>query len=196
MPESFDYTNYPNLSFVETVLIDYLKEILCDPELDSLLCDRLDNQPPNLYEWTNNLPYVSHESVRNKLVNNYISKARTNNELNNSSNYSNKRTIMSSIPRDSATHVSHQSKNKKEELNNPVYDEKMESKIEESYLSELVDKFKYSPVQVNEKMLVVNEDSRNLITSILEDTVYNIVAEAVYGETDLSEKTKIYFIKK
>ena len=31
---------------------------------------------------------------------------------------------------------------------------------------------------------------------IMETTIYNIISEAVYGETDLTEKTRIYFFNK
>jgi hypothetical protein len=177
--------------------VDYIKEILCDPELDKMLCDRLDNQPASLYEWTNDISYTTHESVRNKLINNYINKAMTNNEPNNSSVHPNKRNIMSSMNRTSAHHTSFHFKAKKEETSNTDnFDDKHDAKIEEKYLYELIGKFKYTLPSVNEKILLVNEESRNLISSILENTVYNIVSEAVYGETDLSEKTKIYFVKK
>jgi hypothetical protein len=97
----------------------------------------------------------------------------------------------------SAHHTSFHFKAKKEETNvTDNFDEKHDSKIEEKYLNELIDKFKYTLPSVNEKILLVNEESKNLISSILENTVYNIISEAVYGETDLSEKTKIYFVKK
>jgi hypothetical protein len=50
---------------------------------------------------------------------------------------------------------------------------------------------------VNEALAVVNEDSRKLISDdIMEATIYNIISEAVYGEADLTEKTRIYFFNK
>jgi hypothetical protein len=44
-------------------------------------------------------------------------------------------------------------------------------------------------------MLFINDESKNLISSIMEDTMYNIVAEGVYGEANLTESTKIFFFK-
>ncbi len=69
-------------------------------------------------------------------------------------------------------------------------------KMEDKYMNEIIGKIGYSTSEVNEKMLLVNDDSKNLINSILEDTFFNIISEAVFGETDLSEQTKIFFLKK
>jgi hypothetical protein len=187
----------PNHSFVETLLMDYMKQILSDPEFDNLLCDRLDHQPLGLYEWSNDTPYVTHEEVRGKLITNYLNKAITNSDLNTSSTVSNKRNLLSN-PRNSSSqqsHLSGRAKKDDKEVDN-IFNESQENKIEDKYMGELIDKFKYTIPEVNEKILLVNENTKNLVGSILENTVYNIVAEAVYGETDLSEKTKIYFFKK
>ena len=178
--------------------MDYMKQILCDPDIDNLLCDRLDNQPLGLYEWTNNTPYVTHEEVRGKLINTYLSKAVNSTDLNTSSTVSNKRNIFGNN-RNSTSQQSQQSQvsaRGKEKESDNVFNEIQENKIDEKYMGELIDKFNYTIPEVNEKILLVNENTKNLIGSILENTVYNIVAEAVYGEADLSERTKIYFFKK
>lgn len=182
---------------MESIIIDYIKEILCETEFDNLLCDRLDNQPLGLYEWTNNMPYTTHEDVRGKLITNYMSKAMTNNDMSTSSMLSVKRNMLSN-QRNSSSQQSHHSKHKNQNENKDMetFNEAQESKLEDKYLNELIDKFKYTVPDVNEKILLINDDSRNLIHSVLENTIYNIVAEAVYGETDLSEKTKIYFFKR
>ena len=45
-------------------------------------------------------------------------------------------------------------------------------------------------------MILVNEDTRKLLSDlILDNTIYNIISEAVYGVCDLTEKQKMYFFK-
>ena len=61
-------------------------------------------------------------------------------------------------------------------------------------MEEIVNKYKLSIPEINEKLIAVNEDSRKVISDvIMENTIYNIISEAVYGETDLTEKPRIYF---
>ena len=55
-------------------------------------------------------------------------------------------------------------------------------------------KYKYDIKDINERMIMINEDTRKLISDvIMENTVYNIVSQSAYGETDLTVKPKIYF---
>jgi hypothetical protein len=69
--------------------------------------------------------------------------------------------------------------------------------IQEKYSRELLDKYKLTVTEVNEGYALVNKESRKLISNdIMETTIYNIISEAVYGETDLTEKTRIYFFNK
>lgn len=75
------------------------------------------------------------------------------------------------------------------------FEEGEDLKMEHKYMNEIVNMMSYTNAEVSEKILVVNEDSKNFISSILENTFFNIVSEAVFGETDLSEKSKIYFLK-
>merc|ERR1711957_931475 len=75
------------------------------------------------------------------------------------------------------------------------FEEGEDIKMESKYMNEIINMVSYSNAQVSEKILVVNEDSKNFISSVLENTFFNIVSEAVFGETDLSEKSKIYFLK-
>jgi hypothetical protein len=47
---------------------------------------------------------------------------------------------------------------------------------------------------MNEKIIILNEETKKVITdTIMENTIYNIICEAVYGEMDLTEKQRIYF---
>jgi hypothetical protein len=75
------------------------------------------------------------------------------------------------------------------------FEEGEDLKMENKYMNEIINMMSYTNAEVSEKILVVNEDSKNFIVSILENTFFNIVSEAVFGETDLSEKSKIYFLK-
>ena len=41
---------------------------------------------------------------------------------------------------------------------------------------------------------MLNEDSKKIITDvIMENTLFNIVCQGIYGETDLTVKPRIYF---
>jgi hypothetical protein len=62
-------------------------------------------------------------------------------------------------------------------------------------MEDITDKFNYNTHEINEKILFVNEEAKNLVANIMEDTIFNIIAEAVYGETNLTESTKIFFFK-
>ena len=77
------------------------------------------------------------------------------------------------------------------------FGEKDDLEIQDKYMKELLDKYKLTIPEVNESLCIVNDESRKLISNdIMESTVYNIISEAVYGETNLTEKTRIYFFNK
>jgi hypothetical protein len=81
--------------------------------------------------------------------------------------------------------------------NENEFGEKDDLEIQDKYMKELLDKYKLTIPEVNESLCIVNEESRKLISNdIMESTVYNIISEAVYGETNLTEKTRIYFFNK
>jgi len=75
------------------------------------------------------------------------------------------------------------------------FDEAENLKLDDKYMKDITDKCNYNQKELYEKLLFVNDETKTLITNIMEDTVYNIVAEAVYGEANLTESTKIYFFK-
>ena len=77
------------------------------------------------------------------------------------------------------------------------YGENEDYKIQEKYTAELLHKYKLTVGEINESLAMVNEESRKLISGdIMESTIFNIISEAIYGESDLSEKTRIYFFNK
>lgn len=169
--------------------------------MDNLLCERLDNQPLTLYAWTNDSKYPSHRDVRNKLLDNYTNLASST-DLNTSSSLAYKRNLIASQQRNNSSQQSNNSKKQKGEGKEGEielqenFGEAEELKLEDKYMNEMIGKFNYSTQEINEKLLFINEESKNLIYRILENTVYNIISEAVYGETDLSELTKIFFFKR
>ena len=191
-----------------------MKEITCNDQLDDLLCNRIDNQSLALYDWTNNKSYVPHSEIRYKICE--TNKAKINSNSNDkdvsiSANSGNMSRLMKATgrlnekaERDRDKDSNNEKEKEKshtvkflEELddNRPKFDEAEAHKLDEKYMNEITDKFNYNNFEISEKILFINEDAKNLISTILEDTVYNIVSEAVYGETNLTESTKIYFKK-
>ena len=83
------------------------------------------------------------------------------------------------------------------EKEHDIFGDEEDLRIQEKYTRELLDKYKLTIPEVNESLALVNQESRKLISNdIMETTIYNIISEAVYGETDLTEKTRIYFFNK
>ena len=85
-----------------------------------------------------------------------------------------------------------------EEINHGIkkinFNAELENKLGQKYIMDLINKYKYSVREVNEKLIMVNEETKKLISDIvMENTIYNIICEAVYGEIDLTEKQRIYF---
>ena len=59
---------------------------------------------------------------------------------------------------------------------------------------EIADKYKYKINEMNEKIIILNNDTKKvIIDTAVENTLYNIVSDAANGQTDLTEKQKIYF---
>ena len=55
-------------------------------------------------------------------------------------------------------------------------------------------KYKYSISDLNEKIIITTEDTKKVICDIImENTLFNIISESVYGEIDLTVKPRIYF---
>jgi hypothetical protein len=175
-----EYSLPDNVCFVENVLTEIFKDILSNKEFDEHLSNTIDNQPLRLYQWTTNGTVSNQANLRKSLIENNIERAKKNDF-----NYNN---------------ISYKKPNKQKDkqggnlVNEPIQQEAED--LEKNYTEELVKKFDYSNSEMEEKMLMVNDDTKKLVFDILENTIYNIICEAVYGETDLSEPTKIFFIKK
>jgi hypothetical protein len=186
-------------SFIETMLCDFTKEILSEQSFVDLFMKNIDNQPNTLFRWTSNVRYPPQEEVRRLLCERYRKEAIRMITAENATTF--KRT-----DRRGSTVLQQQqqqelSKDIKgddvQEKEVDVFGEEEDLKIQEKYMMELLDKYKMSVNEVNEALAVVNEESRKLISNdIMEATIYNIISEAVYGEADLTEKTRIYFFNK
>ncbi len=190
-------------SFVEEIISDYIRDIICNETIDEVICDRLDNQPLSLFEWTNNLEYTSHGQVRNRVVENCMNKvpvSQDSSSVNASGVRPTVRTSNLQQIRKSERRGTNQEKLEhldKVVINEySIFDKAASVKLDEKYMKDITDKFNYTDREINEKMLFIKEESRNLIGSIMEDTIYNVIAEAVYGEASLVESTKIYFYNK
>jgi hypothetical protein len=97
--------------------------------------------------------------------------------------------------RDIRGSLTSQQSNQRRQDNDLLFSELEDQKLEEKYMNELLHKYRYNVPEVNEKLVITNDYSKKLIFDILENTVFNIISEAVYGETDLTVKTAIYFKK-
>ena len=187
-----------NQCFIETLLSDFTREIMGEQKYQDNLVKLIDEQPLGLFDWTNDVEYPSQAEVREILENRYTAESRAIIFAENT------------IPTNSKKIPSHHSdsrymksggKNEVSSFNDKgvvdIFGEAEDYKIQERYTKELLTKYKLTVGEINEGLALVNEESRKIITNeIMESTIYNIISEAIYGETDLSEKTRIYFFNK
>ena len=162
----------------------------------------IDEQPLGLFDWTNDVEYPSQAEVREILDNRYMAETRVILSNENSlspnskkipSHHSDSRYMRSGGKNENEGGVS----SFNEKGLGDTFGEAEDSKIEEKYTKELLTKYKLTVGEINEGLALVNEESRKIISNeIMESTIYNIISEAIYGETDLSEKTRIYFFNK
>ena len=55
-------------------------------------------------------------------------------------------------------------------------------------------KYKYNISDINERLIMINDETKKIISEvIMENTLYNIISQGVYGEEDLTVKPRIYF---
>ena len=182
-----------NSSFVELIITKLTQEILNSYDFVESFNKKIENQPLSLYKWTNNDICTSIEETREKFINNLNKKiVNLYGDLSqvNTSGY--KRTTIRSEVR--TITVRKQSVRIPENIVKEKFDEELINRIDEKYLNEVVEKYKYNIKDINEKIIVVNDDTKKLIIdTIMENTIYNIISEAVYGELDLTQKQRIYF---
>ena len=176
------------------MLQETAKEILCDPDFEKEFLKDIDEQPLSLYQWTDNSEVSTQSDARNRYISNLAKEVQQSLDFNFIP--STKRSAINQY-RTNNRHSTHQSSSKivtNEEKDD--FNEEDDYEIQDKYMKELLNKYKLTIPELNEKIIAVNEDSRKVISNvIMENTIYNIVSEAVYGETNLTEKPRIYFFK-
>ena len=199
-------TTTNNSSFIETLLKNLTKQILTSDEFQNIFTKQIQEQPLSLYKWTNDESLPTLGQLREKYLNNlkliilsqigetldrsykrgksFIDSRFSHTRLNNSQLHSNKQN--SSGTKDLGIDLSLP---KGEEFNDIL-----ENEIQEKYLKDLLVKYKYTIKEINERMILTNDETKKLITDIImENTIYNIICQTVYGEIDLTVKPRIYF---
>jgi hypothetical protein len=198
-------TTTNNSSFVETLIKDLTKQILSSEDFINNFTKQIQEQPLSLYKWTNNQSLPSLGQLRERYNNNlkllilsqvgdisnesrkkpksYMDLKTTHSKINSSMFNSNKQS--SSATKDFAL----DSQLLKEE-----YNDALDNEIQEKYLKDLLVKYKYTIKEINERIILINDETKKLISDmIMENTIYNIICQAVYGEIDLTIKPRIYF---
>ena len=183
-----------NSCFVELILTKLVQEILSSKDFIESFNKKLEYQPLSLYRWTHNDICSTIPVVRKKFLK-HLKMKITNlyGDLSQVGGY--KRTTIISELR-AMTHRGYTVKISKSDIEDikEDYNQETDNKLEEKYIKEVADKFKYNIKEMNEKIIIVNDETKKvIIDTVMENTIYNIICEAVYGETDLSEKQRIYF---
>ena len=188
-----------NQSFIETLLSDLTREIMGEEDYQNNLCKLMDEQPLGLFDWTNDIEYPSQAEVRKKIEERYKSQslAVMINENNINRTFNKKLSSLHSELRSQKSAGKNDISSYHDKTAGDIFGEAEDFKIQEKYTKELISKYKLTVGEINENLAVVNEESRKIISNeIMESTIYNIISEAIYGEADLSEKTRIYFFNK
>ena len=191
-----------NSCFIEDILTELTKEILSDKDFTDKLEKNIDNQPLNLFNWTSDVSLPTQKEIReeyNKQLNENAMEA-IKKETNILSPKKHFKTIDKKNLRYSTTatnisninNIKSENDNVKEKEEN--FGEEEDLELQEKYTKDMINKYKLTIPEVNEKIIIVNDETRNVISDvIMENTVYNLINEAVYSETDLTEMPRIYF---
>ena len=193
--------------FIELLLTDLTREILSEETYQQMLLKNIDNQPLGIIDWTSDIGYSTQAEVRKSIIDLYDNEAKEIIEKDEKMKEGGKRTsgkyiVNVSHPSSNTSHnnkLGNKNVNEGDDNNDnkEEFGEKVDLEIQDKYMKELLDKYKLTIPEVNESLCIVNDESRKLISNdIMESTIYNIISEAVYGETNLTEKTRIYFFNK
>ena len=183
-----------NSSFVELILTKLIQEILVSKDFIEFF-KNIDNQPLTLYRWTNNETGQTLQETRKKYIKNLNLKIHNlYGDLSQASSSSYKRTGIFSEMKTFSRRTTFRITNNELDVVKENYTEEIVDKLEEKYFKEIIDKYNYSTKEINEKLIIINDETKKvIIDTIMENTIYNIICEAVYGEINLSEKQRIYF---
>jgi acetyltransferase-like isoleucine patch superfamily enzyme len=188
-----------NSSFVETFLKDLTKQILSSNSFIDMFTKQVQEQPLSIYKWTNdqNLPTLG--QLREKYINSL--KLLVISQIGDlSSERGSKRgksVVDSRMTHSRLTYRLNSSSTKdvvKDYNKGEEFNEAMDNQIQEKYLKDLLAKYKYTIKEINEKIILINEETKKLVSdTIMENTIYNLISQTVYGEIDLTIKPRIYF---
>ena len=185
-----------NSSFVELIITKLTQDILSSKDFVESFQKNIDYQPLTLYKWTHNDICSTLQETRRKFLKHLRMKIiNLYGDLSQMSSGGYKRTTIRSEIR-AMTHRGHTIKATKSDVDvdHEKYDNEKDDRLEKKYIKEIMDKYKYSISEMNEKIIIANDESKKvIIDTVMENTIYNIICEAVYGEVDLSEKQRIYF---
>ena len=183
-----------NSCFIELIIIQLVKEIFKEKDFLDLFNDNIEKQPLSLYQWTNNSICSTLAQTRKKFLKKL--KDTVNKYFHELSNQVIKRSTIRTDLR-GTTHRNTSSKSFMKldiDSDKVKYDEELENRIEEKYLKEVGDKFKYKINEMNEKIVILNQETKKvIIDTAVENTIYNIISDAANGYIDLTEKQRIYF---
>jgi hypothetical protein len=199
-------TTTNNTSFIETILKDLTKQVLSSEELKAQMTKQIQEQPLSVYKWTNNQKFPSVSNVRQRYLNNLklliISQLG---DLSTDSRSKKGRSIMELKSTHSKVNSSQLNSNKQNssgtkdlQADLPIikeeFNENTDKELQEKYLKDLIVKYKYNVRDINERLIILNEETRKIIIDIImENTIFNIICQSAYGDTDLTVKPKIYF---
>ena len=188
-----------NSSFVETFLKDLTKQILSSNSFIDMFTKQAQEQPLSIYKWTNdqNLPTLG--QLREKYINSLklLVISQIGDLSSEKGSKRGKSVIDSRLTHSRLTHRLNSSSTKdlvKDYIKGEEFNEAMDNEIQEKYLKDLLAKYKYTIKEINEKMILINEETKKLVSdTIMENTIYNLISQTVYGEIDLTIKPRIYF---
>ena len=199
-------TTTNNTSFIETILKDLTKQVLSSSELKAQMTKQIQEQPLSVYKWTNNQKFPLVSNVRQRYLNNLklliISQLG---DLSTDSRSKKGRSIMELKSTHSKVNSSQINSNKQNssgtkdlQADLPIikeeFNENTDKEIQEKYLKDLIVKYKYNVRDINERLIILNEETKKIIIDIImENTIFNIICQSAYGDTDLTVKPRIYF---
>ena len=198
-------TTTNNSSFVETLIKDLTKQILSSNDFKNNFTKQVQEQPLSLYKWTNNESLPSLGQVRERYINNL--KLLIISQVGDLSNEARKKgkNFMELKSTHSKINSSQMNSNKQNssgtnnlgidiQIIKEEYNDALDNEIQEKYLKDLLVKYKYTIKEINERLILINDETKKLIADmIMENTIYNIICQTVYGEIDLTVKPRIYF---
>ena len=199
-------TTTNNSCFIETLIIDLTKKILSSEDFKKCFINNIEQQPLSIYKWSSNEILPSQGEIRQKYLNNLkLLAASQIGDLPNERSKKSKSLMdaKSTHSRMNATNTLSKGNTTSKEFNGGVTDSRIvkeefgdaqDNEIQEKYYKDLINKYKYTINEVNEKIICVNDETKKLISDvIMENTIYNIINESIEGVTDLTVKPRIYF---